>query len=104
MVKALLVGSKVLIPNVDESRYIYSNGFYGKAIGISKPKDPKDIIRPLELSLIESVYLAKKGLIKVIDKNGEVLEYEKLYEYSSKIINKFDIQSLRRPEGKRIHS
>ncbi|ACP55657.1 tRNA-intron lyase [Saccharolobus islandicus] len=91
MVKALLVGSKVLIPNVDESRYIYSNGFYGKAIGISKPKGPKDIIRPLELSLIESVYLAKKGLIKVIDKNGEVLEYEKLYEYSSKIINKFDI-------------
>ncbi|QGA54770.1 tRNA-intron lyase [Sulfolobus sp. E5-1-F] len=91
MVKALLVGSKVLIPNVDESRYIYSNGFYGKPIGISKPKGPKDIIRPLELSLIESVYLAKKGLIKVTDKNGEVLEYEKLYEYSSKVINKFDI-------------
>ncbi|MCH4814620.1 MAG: tRNA-intron lyase [Saccharolobus sp.] len=91
MVKALLVGSKVLIPNVDESRYIYSNGFYGKPIGISKPKGPKDIIRPLELSLIESVYLAKKGLIRVIDKNGEILEYEKLYEYSSKIINKFDI-------------
>ncbi|AAK40764.1 tRNA-intron lyase [Saccharolobus solfataricus] len=91
MVKALLVGSKVLVPSIDESRYLYSNGFYGKPIGISKPKGPKDIVRPLELSLIESVYLTKKGLINVVDKNGDLLEYKKLYEYSAMKINKFEI-------------
>ncbi|WP_338600878.1 tRNA-intron lyase [Sulfolobus tengchongensis] len=91
MIRALLVGSKVVVPDVDDSRYLYSSGFYGKPIGISKPKSPKDITRPLELSLIESVYLTKKGLISVVDKNGETIEYSKLYEYSSKLISKFDI-------------
>ncbi|MEM0188025.1 MAG: tRNA-intron lyase [Saccharolobus sp.] len=91
MIKAFLVKSRILVPNIEDSKYLYSNGFYGKPIGISKPKTVNDITRPLELSLIEGVYLAKKGIIEVHNKNDEVLDYEKLYDYSAKVINKFNI-------------
>ncbi|BDB97574.1 tRNA-intron lyase [Saccharolobus caldissimus] len=91
MIRAYLVGSKVIVTNIDDAKYLYSNGFYGKPLGIPKPKNIKDITRPLELSLIESVYLVKKGLIEVVSKNGDILEYKKLYEYGLQTIDKFDI-------------
>ncbi|AOL15962.1 tRNA-intron lyase [Sulfolobus sp. A20] len=91
MIKGVLVGSRIIIPDIQEAKYIYSKGFYGKPIGISKPKSPNEINRPLELSLIEGVYLVKKSLMQVFDNNNEVLGYTRLYELGSKTIDKFEI-------------
>ncbi|MFB0543798.1 MAG: hypothetical protein ACETVR_03355, partial [Candidatus Bathyarchaeia archaeon] len=48
-----------------EGSRLYASGFYGKPLGISKPKEP-DFDVPLILDLIEGVYLLEKGRIRVV--------------------------------------
>lgn len=67
---------------------MFSHGFYGKPVGLRKPKDV-DINVPLELSLIESMYLARKGLLKVFLGNQEI-SAEVLMEVVSKTFNNFE--------------
>ena len=42
---------------------LFKLGFYGKPLGIPKPKAP-DFEVPLILDLIEGLYLLEKGLLK----------------------------------------
>ena len=63
-----LSGTQVIIWDIEEGRKIYKLGYYGKPSGIRKPKS-FDFNRPLELDLLESVYLVKKGILRV--KEGE---------------------------------
>ncbi|MEM4146441.1 MAG: tRNA-intron lyase, partial [Metallosphaera sp.] len=46
-----LLGDKIVVFDVNEARAIYDLGFYGKPLGIAKPRSTKDITKPLELSL-----------------------------------------------------
>jgi len=71
-VKAYLIGSKVIVWNIEDSKYLFSNGFYGKPLGIRKPKTPKDVNSPLILSLIEALYLLEKGAIEVYSSEGKI--------------------------------
>ncbi|MCC6021533.1 MAG: tRNA-intron lyase [Sulfolobales archaeon] len=64
MVKAQLVGSKLIVFDVNDARRIFSQGFFGKPLGVKKPKDT-DISSPLELSLIEGMYLLENKVISV---------------------------------------
>jgi len=43
---------------------LYRMGFYGKPLGIAKPKVPEFTV-PLILDLMEGVYLAEKGMVTV---------------------------------------
>jgi tRNA-intron endonuclease len=45
---------------------LYRKGFYGKPLGISKPKIP-EFSAPLVLDLMEGLYLAEKGVISVCE-------------------------------------
>jgi len=45
---------------------LYKMGFYGKPMGISKPKIPEFTV-PLVLDLMEGLYLATKGIITVYE-------------------------------------
>jgi tRNA-intron endonuclease len=64
MIKGELVENRIVIWNVEEARYIFKEGFYGKPLGIPKPKAP-DFNVPLILDLIEGFYLAKKGRLSI---------------------------------------
>jgi tRNA-intron endonuclease len=66
-VEALKDG-RLVVWSPRESRRIYSNGFYGKPLGIPKPKE--DFEAPLILDPIEGIYLLEKEMIKVY--SGEV--------------------------------
>ncbi len=69
-----LIGIKVLVLDKEASRSLYRRGFYGKPFGIRKPKDI-DFEAPLELSLIEALYLVEKGLLRVLNnEKGEVTD------------------------------
>ena len=48
-----------------ESTELYKLGFYGKPVGIAKPK-AADFDAPLILDLMEGLYLAEKKLVKVV--------------------------------------
>jgi tRNA-intron endonuclease len=49
-----------------EGSELYKNGFYGKPLGIPKPKIPEFNV-PLILDLMEGLYLAEKGVITVFE-------------------------------------
>jgi len=89
--QGLLLESRVVILNVEEAKKIYGNGFFGKPIGVSKPKGPNDIDRPLELSLVEALYLIENSVINVVDKQGNSVSPQFLREYAKERVDKFDI-------------
>ncbi|MBO3802488.1 MAG: tRNA-intron lyase [Candidatus Brockarchaeota archaeon] len=62
---AELVEDRLIIWNPAEGSAIYKKGYFGKPVGISKPKT-SDFDVPLTLDLIEGLYLLQKGEIKVV--------------------------------------
>lgn len=69
---AYLIGSKVVVFDVDLARCIFNASFIGKPLGVKKPKDVEEVDKPLELSLIEAYYLAEKGILKVLRRSEEL--------------------------------
>lgn len=59
-----LVENRIIIWDIEESRRLFKEGFYGKPLGIAKPKGA-DFDAPLILDLIEGYYLAKIGRITI---------------------------------------
>jgi len=59
-----LVENRIIIWDIEESRKLFKEGFYGKPVGIAKPKGA-DFDAPLILDLIEGYYLAKIGRITI---------------------------------------
>ncbi|MEM2634233.1 MAG: tRNA-intron lyase [Nitrososphaerales archaeon] len=64
IIRGELVENRIVIWNIDDSRALFKEGFYGKPLGISKPKNA-DFQAPLILDLIEGFYLIKIGRLKV---------------------------------------
>ncbi len=59
----VLSDSRLIVWSPEESRRLYRAGYFGKPLGIAKPKE--DFEAPLVLDPIEGVYLLEKGLISV---------------------------------------
>ena len=73
-----LIENRIIVWDLQESRALFVNGYYGKPIGITKPK-PEDINVPLILDLIEGYYLLEKSKLRVYRAKkqtsaGELLE------------------------------
>jgi tRNA-intron endonuclease len=62
--KGELIENRILVRNIQESKYLFSHGFFGKPIGIPKPI-PDEINVPLILDLIEGCYLQETLKIKI---------------------------------------
>lgn len=69
VIEAQLLGSRLIVWDPKKGSKLYAMGFYGKPVGIPKPKTP-DFDVPLTLDLIEGLYLLDKGVIRVVDKPG----------------------------------
>ena len=63
-IRVELIENFLVVWNPEDGTQLYKNGFYGKPLGISKPKIPEFKV-PLILDLMEGVYLAEKGSIAV---------------------------------------
>ena len=50
--KSEIIENRIIVWNVEDSKKLFSQGYYGKPIGIPKPK-PEEINVPLILDLIE---------------------------------------------------
>ena len=66
---ANLLGNRIIIFNPEDGSKLYKDGFYGKPVGIRKPKT-FDFDRPLELSLIEAYYLLERKRISIISQDS----------------------------------
>jgi tRNA-intron endonuclease len=62
--KSELIENRLIIWNVVDANKLFTNGYYGKPIGISKPKQ-NEIDVPLILDLIEGYYLMIKSKIQI---------------------------------------
>lgn len=90
MHEGFLFDNRVIILDGDASREIWKMGFYGKPLGIPKPKAP-DFDKPLILDLIEAIYLVKKGVLYVKDpKNERGLSLKMLIDYAKRSYENFD--------------
>ena len=64
ILKTELLENRLIVWNTDDSKKLFSDGYYGKPIGIPKPKfDEIDV--PLILDLIEGYYLMLKSKIQI---------------------------------------
>ncbi len=64
--KVELIENFLVVWNSEEGSQLYKAGYYGKPLGISKPKIPEFKV-PLILDLMEGLYLAQKGLVTVYE-------------------------------------
>lgn len=62
--KGELVENRIIVWELEEARRLFKEGFYGKPLGIPKPKNA-DFDAPLILDLIEGYYLVKKRRLEV---------------------------------------
>jgi tRNA-intron endonuclease len=86
-----LADSRLIVWNPSEARRLYNNGFYGKPLGIPKPRE--DFEAPLVLDPIEGLYLREKGRIHVVsgpDKTEMTLD--ELRETTQAILERLDMK------------
>ena len=67
--QAELIENRLVVWSIDDSRKLFSSGFFGKPIGIPKPRGSEFDV-PIILDLLEGYYLASKSEIQVV-KDGK---------------------------------
>ena len=83
---------RLIVWDFSQSRKLYQSGYYGKPLGIAKPRD--DFDAPLILDPIEGVFLLEKGLITVSSSNGTIMDSEELRLNAQNILDGFDLRYL----------
>ena len=89
-IKVELIENFLVVWDPNDGSQLYKNGFYGKPLGISKPKIPEFKV-PLILDIMEGLYLAEKGLITIAEgsKNRRV-GLQKLRQKAEQLYEEFN--------------
>jgi tRNA-intron endonuclease len=70
-VKGELIENRVIVWDIEDSKKLFQNGYFGKPIGIPKPKI-EEIDAPLVLDLIESLYLLENKKINISKSKNKI--------------------------------
>lgn len=73
--KSEIINNRIVIWDIDDSKTLFKLGYFGKPIGIPKPK-PDEIDAPLILDLIEGYYLVQQSKIKVYRNKKRITQKE----------------------------
>ena len=90
--KSELIENRIIVWNIEDSRNLFSQGYYGKPIGIPKPK-PEEIDVPLILDLIEGLYLLEHKKI-TITKSKKKITIDEMMEICKTEYHDFDKKYL----------
>jgi tRNA-intron endonuclease len=93
MINGRLIENSIVIWDVSHSRTLFASGYYGKPLGIAKPKGT-DFDAPLVLDLIEACYLVEKNKLKVFHINGKAAPFAKIKKICKKQYVDFDANYL----------
>jgi tRNA-intron endonuclease len=88
-----LVDNRIVIPDIEQSRTLFGTGYYGKPLGIHKPKTNL-FDAPLILDLIEGCYLIQIGKLKVCRNDGTILSLRDIKVICRKEFADFDSKYL----------
>ena len=86
--KSELVENRIIVWDIENSKKLFTEGYYGKPIGIPKPKI-EEIDVPLILDLIEGLYLLENKKIS-ITKLKQKITIEQMREICKKEVHEFD--------------
>lgn len=82
----------LVVWNSEKGSELYKLGFYGKPIGIPKPK-ATDFNVPLILDLMEGLYLMEKELITISEGPKKAkISFEKLRKRARRLYDEFDLK------------
>ena len=104
-IQCKLVESSIIVFDHEIATFLYTGGrYFGKPIGVRKPKPDVYYGKPLELSLIEGYYLLKKEKIEIQDsKRDNLVTKEELQELAEKtyenFVSKYEIYEDLRDKG-----
>jgi len=91
-IEAEFVENFLVIWNPSEGSELYKLGFYGKPVGIPKPKIA-EFDAPLILDLMEGLYLLEKGIITVVEgPKKRKVSFKKLRKRARKLYEEFDLK------------
>jgi tRNA-intron endonuclease len=76
--KGRLFENRIVVWDIEASRRLFKEGYYGKPLGIPKPKD-FEFDAPLILDLMEGYYLVTKKVVDVEDHSGKELSLKQLH-------------------------
>ncbi|MBS7654563.1 tRNA-intron lyase [Candidatus Bathyarchaeota archaeon] len=90
--EAEFIENFIVVWDPKEGSELYRIGFYGKPLGIPKPKDPNFNV-PLILDLMEGLYLLEKGLIKIVEGPEKAkVNHKTLRSRARKLYEEFDLK------------
>jgi tRNA-intron endonuclease len=67
LIVAELIGTRLIVWDPKDALAVYRMGFFGKPVGIPKPKPEQEFKAPLVLDLMEALYLLDRKIIRVVD-------------------------------------
>jgi tRNA-intron endonuclease len=88
-IKVELIENYLVVWNPEEGSQLYKTGFYGKPLGISKPKIPEFKV-PLILDLMEGLYLTENNKVTIYDSEKHKVSLSKLRQKAKQLYEAFD--------------
>jgi tRNA-intron endonuclease len=89
-IKVELIENFLVVWKPDDGSQLYKTGFFGKPLGISKPKIPEFKV-PLVLDLMEGVYLAEKGIVAIREAGEKrTVGLKRLRQKAKQLYDEFD--------------
>jgi tRNA-intron endonuclease len=90
---AELFEDHLIVWDATEARELYAEGYYGKPVGVSKPKQD-GFEAPLVLDPLEGLFLLEKQKIVVKDSNGRNLSTKMFQRQIAKLSKGFELDYL----------
>jgi tRNA-intron endonuclease len=89
---AELIGTRLIVWNPPDAVKLYRMGFFGKPVGIPKPKPEQDFKAPLMLDLMEGIYLLDREIVEVTDaETGKRVSKGRLLKLANRTYKEFDL-------------
>lgn len=93
MIEGRLVDNRILVWDITSARTIFSAGYYGKPLGIAKPKG-SEFDAPLVLDLIEGLYLSEKSKLKIARGDGSSVSSQEIRKICRRQYSDFDAKYM----------
>ncbi len=91
-IAAEVIGTRLVVWDHKDGLALYRMGFFGKPVGIPKPKPDQDFKAPLILDLMEALYLFDRKIIRLVDVNGvKTVSRAKLLKLANNTYKQFDL-------------
>jgi tRNA-intron endonuclease len=88
-----LIENRIIILDINESRNLFSEGYYGKPLGISKPKN-FEFDSQLILDLIEGFYLFVHNKLNITKNNGKQISLNEITNICKRQYTDFEVKYI----------